>query len=268
MAEKATPKGLYAKIAAVMGEVSSIPKKGENTFHKYSYARESDVMDMVRPVLSKHGLVIIPSRDPDRPVEMETRESQRGEKTYMARVPMVFKIIDSETGESVTSYWDGTGEDRGEKWLYKAYAGGEKYFLLKTFLLSTGDDDPENDNGNGNSSKSGHGKVQHLERPEPSKGAESGGDRPMTDKQRNKIYAIIKDLGLPKEKIEDRIKTQAGKESINDLTVREATAAIQGLEDLRAQKGKQPAKKTEAETVFGPFDDFPEDISELEEGKK
>ena len=59
-------------------------------------------------------------------------------------VPLQFTVIDSDSGESITGTVYGRGEDPTDKGVYKAYTGGQKYFLQKLFLLSTGDD-PERD---------------------------------------------------------------------------------------------------------------------------
>src|SRR4029079_18402967 len=37
-----------------------------------------------------------------------------------------------------TRYWPGYGDDAGDKGVYKALTGAEKYLLMKTFLVSTG----------------------------------------------------------------------------------------------------------------------------------
>ncbi len=57
---------------------------------------------------------------------------------------MAFAIIDAETGTTIERPWIGTGQDKGDKGADKAYTGAVKYFLMKTFMIPTGDD-PEND---------------------------------------------------------------------------------------------------------------------------
>ncbi len=44
----------------------------------------------------------------------------------------------------MTTSWVGQGLDNADKGYYKAYTGAVKYFLMKTFMISTGDD-PELD---------------------------------------------------------------------------------------------------------------------------
>src|SRR5258705_12575441 len=45
-------------IAAVMQEVDIVAKRGQNTFHRYRYARMEDVLRQLTPLLGKHGVVI------------------------------------------------------------------------------------------------------------------------------------------------------------------------------------------------------------------
>ncbi len=49
-------------------------------------------------------------------------------------------LLDVDSGESHVSTAYGQGQDKGDKGVYKAATGAEKYFLLKTFLIATGDD--------------------------------------------------------------------------------------------------------------------------------
>lgn len=129
----ATPAiGLHRKLAEVMAEVGRVPKRGRNEFHKYDYATEADIVDAVRGALSSRSISIVPS------VRQVLREGT------LTTVLMAFQFTDGETGETSTHDWAGTGDDKGDKGLYKAMTGALKYFLLKTFLLPTGDD-PEAD---------------------------------------------------------------------------------------------------------------------------
>lgn len=125
-------KTIYAKIAKVMSQVERVPKNGYNNFHKYEYATESDLTEAIRPILQEAGLAFFSTV-----IEQE----RDGEFT---KAKMEFTLADVETGETLTSTYWGEGQDKGDKGLYKAYTGAVKYFLMKTFLIPTGDD-PEQD---------------------------------------------------------------------------------------------------------------------------
>lgn len=134
---------LYKKIFEVQHSVGVVAKKGRNEFHKYDYATEADVLAVLRPALKKAGLAITSS--------VTARETKpvtdaKGAPAYFTIVDVSYTIFDVENGEHTTVLATGTGIDSGDKGLYKALTGASKYFLLKTFLLPTGDD-PEKDSG-------------------------------------------------------------------------------------------------------------------------
>lgn len=131
MAEKKDT-GLYQKLAEIMGDIGRVEKRGYNSFHNYHYVREGDLTDVLREKLSSRGIVIIPSL-----------KSVQHDDTLTTAL-MTFTFVDSETGEREECEWAGTGDDKGDKGLYKAYTGSLKYFLMKMFLISQGDD-PEAD---------------------------------------------------------------------------------------------------------------------------
>jgi hypothetical protein len=130
------PKGLFAKIAAVMAKVSRIPKAGHNVQQGYKYATEADIADSVRSAMAEVGLVMMPSfaAPTFRTVKAKDRE------LTICTVLGTFTFADAETGETAVSVFPGEGMDSGDKAIYKAMTGAEKYALLKTFLLSSGDD--------------------------------------------------------------------------------------------------------------------------------
>lgn len=135
---------LYRKIAAVTAAVSRIPKNGENTFHRYKYATESDITDGLRALLEEHGLAFLPpSVISWERSETTKKNGERGDD--LTRVQLQFGLACADTGEVFTAMFWGEGQDSGDKGFYKAYTGAVKYFLMKTFLIATGDD-PEQRN--------------------------------------------------------------------------------------------------------------------------
>lgn len=132
---------LVKKLAKVMTEVKYIEKKGYNAFHKYKFARESDVAEKVREVLAEQNVMMIPNM-----LEQTTREhmNAKGNREYIVSVKMEFKFIDGDSGEELSLHMNGDGQDAGDKAIYKAITGAQKYALMKVFMIPTGDD-PEAD---------------------------------------------------------------------------------------------------------------------------
>jgi hypothetical protein len=141
---KAKPKSLVAKLAEVMDAVQRVPKLGENTFHRYKYATEADLTAAVRPELAKRGLIMVPNVKRSTRTPKERAEGSKGSPMWITDVEIDWTIKDGETGESLSFSMPGCGEDVGDKGLYKAITGSEKYALKNLFLIPTGDD-PEKD---------------------------------------------------------------------------------------------------------------------------
>lgn len=129
---------VYQRIHAVMNEIETIAKRGRNDFHKYDYATEADYVHALRPLLKKHGLVVIP--------KVGTPSLQRDEKgNFLATAEVTFTIINIDNPSDVAvATVVGQGSDKGDKAVYKLMTGAKKYFAALTFFVATGDD-PEND---------------------------------------------------------------------------------------------------------------------------
>lgn len=165
------PKSLIAKLAEVMAVVERVPKRGRNDFHKYDYATESDIVATVRQELAARHVMLFPS------ILDITREHVGDKGQVLTTITMGFLFKDGETGEEIARSWAGAGTDKEDKGLYKAMTGGEKYFLLKTFLMPTGDD-PERESAPNSYSVEAPTAERPpslaVARPDPS--APSGGD--------------------------------------------------------------------------------------------
>jgi hypothetical protein len=132
---------LFEKIALVMAEVDRIPKRGRNDFHKYDYVLETDLVDEVRQKLAAKNVALIPSLNSiaERPYTTE-----KGKNSVVTTANVTFTFVCGDTGAMFRADWAGQGDDPADKGLYAAYTGALKYFLMKTFLIPTGDDPEAN----------------------------------------------------------------------------------------------------------------------------
>lgn len=131
---------LYGKIARVTAAMQRVPKNGVNKHQGYKYATESDIVDTLRTAMAEEKIAIIPS------VESTERIPHPNERLGpITRLFMRFVVACGDTGAMIILPWIGDGQDTADKGVYKAYTGAEKYFLMKLFLVATGDD-PEQDN--------------------------------------------------------------------------------------------------------------------------
>lgn len=128
--------GLYAKLHLIMKECSYLQKDKTNQFHKYNYASEKAIKEMLHASLVKNRVLFLPSI-----VEHSDRGGAgKDGKEFVTAVKVEFKFIDVDTGESETGFFFGTGADGLDKGTYKAVTGALKYILTSWFLIPTGDD--------------------------------------------------------------------------------------------------------------------------------
>jgi hypothetical protein len=141
--EKQSGSILVQKLAKIMAETRWVEKKGRNSFFNYDYARETDILDAVRAKLAENGIFVFTSVE-----SMDLRETGKrtrdGSPVNMVTVRTKHVFRDGESGETAEVFGTGSGEDSGDKAVYKAITGAMKYFISKNFLISTGDD-PEKD---------------------------------------------------------------------------------------------------------------------------
>ncbi len=130
---------VFERIAAVMQEVGYVQKQGENTFHKYSYAKEADFVRAVRPSFLKHGLLMFPVTQSAEVIHNEDNGS------YLTTTQVTFRFQNVEDKDDFIDIpVTGQGTDKGDKGCYKALTGAKKYALSLSLLMETGDD-PEAD---------------------------------------------------------------------------------------------------------------------------
>jgi len=129
--------GLPAKIAAIYGEIQKLPKTERNPHHGYAYTGEGYIVGYVRGLLHKYGVALFCS------MTGYTIQEIKPDKKDWTRVVCEFEftLVDSETGETRTSVWFNAAEDNSDKGFNKAATAALKYFLLKTFLINTGEPD-------------------------------------------------------------------------------------------------------------------------------
>lgn len=135
-------KTLAAKLCRIYGEVSALEKEGNNSFAKYKYFTEGQMLQYLRPLLRREGVFIFHSVDDIQSKEVKRGAGEKVELHSVVRSSHTFVCAD--TGETYTVKCVGEGIDSGDKATYKAITGATKYLLMKTFGI-TDSTDPEAD---------------------------------------------------------------------------------------------------------------------------
>jgi hypothetical protein len=134
------PKELAAKMAAIMGDVPTMIKNGQNVQQKYAYITADDVKAAIRPLLKKHKLAVFSAM---LGVERTPGVTKGGGASMTTIAHMRFTLVCADTGESMACDWFGESTDYGDKSVNKAATAAEKYWLINTFLLSTTEPDAD-----------------------------------------------------------------------------------------------------------------------------
>lgn len=114
------PKALAEKLNKARAEVEAVAKKGQAD-EGYDFVRAVDVGVEAARVLKEHGILTIPA--------VESLDIKVGQVGVLVHATLSFRVVDVDTGESITTPWAGSGLDKpGDKALYQAITGGTKYF--------------------------------------------------------------------------------------------------------------------------------------------
>lgn len=153
------PEGLYPKLLLAQETATAVEKKGENTGHKYHYAKAEDVIAEAQRALHVAKLVGFM-----RPGEVETTQiqSREGNGGIMATLKAELVIRDPDgAGDSPVELIVpaiGTGTDYpGDKAIYKAMTGAAKYAYSSALGIPF-TDDPEQDNAGAGGARRPGGK--------------------------------------------------------------------------------------------------------------
>ena len=119
---------VYKKIHKCMEALTFIGKDKTNKFHNYDYASEFAIKKAVHEQLVAQKLIL------------QLSQHSFAKDGNITTVIFNYAFVDIETGDKMEGVFSGTGEDKGDKGLYKAFTGCLKYLLTTTFLIPTGDD--------------------------------------------------------------------------------------------------------------------------------
>jgi len=132
---------MQAKLAAkknkVVEAVKYLQKDGKNKNQNYNYVSESQTVNAIRGELVKVGLSF--AIESDRIENIRERKTRNGVLDIYV-LHLLCSFTDTGTGFRETHSWFGESTDMLDKAISKAYTAGQRHFLLKNFLIPTGDD--------------------------------------------------------------------------------------------------------------------------------
>lgn len=127
---------IYKAISSVMGEVGAVEKSKQNKDQNYKYRGIDDVYNALNPVMSKHGIVIIPNIKERQEIEFQTKNNAVWKRVILT---MEYTIYCAEDGSSLQTTLIGEGSDNSDKATNKAMSAAMKYLLFQIFCIPTED---------------------------------------------------------------------------------------------------------------------------------
>ena len=244
-----TAKTIPAKLAEVMAALGRIEKKGFNKHQNYRFVRESDVVEALVPLLAERHLFLSSSITKQ---EMQPLyQTQSGMTMWLSEIWIDFTWHDGESGSSMGPFTSvGFGADTGDKSVYKAITGSEKYFLMKTFLISTGDDPESDEKVDKSAAAAGAGRAPRVTNrtAQPRRG---GRPDAITDVQKSEMRDLFRQLGIKEATaIADVIGKVSGAsvqpeklaDWIDALTAQQAGSIILGLTQMVGEAEDLPSE--------------------------
>lgn len=140
---------IYEKIAKVIEEMEVVAKglKVEiNKTRSYNAVSERDILDAVKPLETKYRIYSYPVKRTitDRDVlikESEYNGNITKTNTLFMRIDTIYRFVNIDKPEEyIETIVYGDGLDTGDKAPGKAMTYADKYALMKTYKISTGDD--------------------------------------------------------------------------------------------------------------------------------
>ena len=125
---------IYQKIFNVMNDTERIPKDGKVEFGKtkYKYLSAEAIVENIRAEMIKQKLIIYPIAC--------TTDSVVGSGKD---ITVTYRVLAIEDASFIDVQVTGGGHDSTDKKSYKAMTGAYKYALRQTFMVETGDNDPD-----------------------------------------------------------------------------------------------------------------------------
>lgn len=169
---------IYQKLLEVKRQVPYLKKDSKG--YNYDYASPEEVLGAFNPILNEIGLFLKTEI-----VSQETERINTGKKEEnLFRLSLIFTWVNVDNPEeTVVTPWQSAGVNSDDKGLGSALTYAERYFLLKTFNVPTGKDDPD----------------ARQEPPQKAQKRATTNAKPKVDPilvKKNKITLQLKELGL------------------------------------------------------------------------
>lgn len=150
---------IYQKLEAIQNELGFVAKNLNvqvSKTNQYKATGEVDVLEAVKPLEHKYGVYSYPANREILESDTLTQNTQYGEKSNLfIRIKVTYRFVNiDKPSEFIETVSFAEGIDSGDKGSGKAMTYADKYALMKTYKISTGED-PDKDASQEYSKKGG-----------------------------------------------------------------------------------------------------------------
>ncbi len=125
---------VHVAMGRVLAALPAIGKNQRNQQQGFNFRGIDDVLNALNPLLSEHGVVIVPHRVVERVAGQRT--TAKGGVMYEVGLHVQYRIY-GPAGDFIEAEAWGEGTDSGDKATPKAMTGAYKYMLFEAFSIST-----------------------------------------------------------------------------------------------------------------------------------
>ena len=210
------PQTAIGTIQAVMKDAQALGKGDRNAQQGFNFRGVDSVMNLIGPLLRKHGAFIVPELVSHR-YETSQQEGKRGPQYVTRSVVTVAYHWHGPDGSTITGTVAGEAFDYGDKATSKAMSVAFRTYLLQTLTLPTNEPDPD-------TFTYGHDEPQqrqtapqaHSRAPQA---APSAPRRPVTANEcRDHLFSLSQQRGINPADIAARVVAITGGTPIEDVT--------------------------------------------------
>jgi len=212
---------LAKALALFQSEVKNPANTANNPFFKSKYAPLPDILNDVRPLLSKHGLSVLqsPSGDGDKIIITTMLMHSSGE--WIETCPLILRA-DKATAQGAGS----------------AITYGRRYALSSILGISSEDDDDGNSaSGNKNGSNDNKNKQNNGSNTQQSNKQSTGNENPnaISEGQIKKLHVLRGQKNITEDDFKKQLTVILKRDiaSLKDLTKKEASDIIERIEKAK-----------------------------------
>ena len=211
-----TPQTAIATIQAVMHDAQALGKGERNAQQGFNFRGVDAVMNLIGPLLRKHGAFIVPELVSHR-YETSQQEGRKGPQYVTRSVVTVAYHWHGPDGSTISGTVAGEAFDYGDKATSKAMSVAFRTYLLQMLTLPTNEPDPDQFTYGADDAQAAQQAPRAQQAPQTPQSAPARG--PVTaDECRDHLFSLSQSRGINPADIAGRVVAITGGTPIESVT--------------------------------------------------